>query len=445
MPRPRKRLGAEELLAMLEWLGLTLVGLTIVGSCILVIVAVWMAYTLRTHFSLRHEALALETRLLAHPLPLDDRLPHVVVQIPVFNEGAVVGRAIASCSALDWPRDKLHIQICDDSTDETTGLAKDAMASASATGINIAICHRDNRSGFKAGALHAAMAATSFEYFAILDVDYVPAPDFLRRCMAVLIAEPTLAFVQARPDYLNPRASMFTRAQAIILDYHYGIEQTTRSWSGPAVPFNGTCGIWRRAAIEAGGGWRGDTLTEDWDLTYRALLNGWRGQFLSTVTVPGELPTSLTAWFTQQKRWATGVGQVAWRTLPALVRNRRVSGTSRWGAMLPLVAWLGYLTFSATILLALTAMMLQPSTALTLGLIVYATVVALAVALFALMLAANRFLRPRTAITSFIVDFPAALALAAYISWANLRSLPGTLTGRPREFVRTPKQGSTAT
>ena len=423
---------------MLDSLGIVLVWLTFAGCIVLILVVLWLVYTLRVHLAMRREAMEVEARLLAHRLPRDEALPHVVVQIPVFNEGAIVKRAIASCAALDWPRDRLHIQVCDDSTDGTTELALEAARLTA--GVDCAVLHRSDRADYKAGALRDAMDRSEHDYFAILDVDYVPAPDFLRRCMAVLLAEPKLAFVQARPDFLNARASMFTRAQAIILDYHYGIEQTMRSWSGPAVPFNGTCGIWRRAAIEAGGGWRGDTLTEDWDLTYRALLKGWRGLFMATVTVPGELPVKWSAWFSQQKRWATGVGQVAWRILPTLLFNRRLSSGARWGAMSPLVTWLGYLSFSATVLLALAAMLVRPSLAL--GLIVYAVAVALAIALFALMLSANRFLRTGTRIGSFIVDFPAVLALSAYISWANLQSLPATFSSRPRTFVRTPKQGS---
>ena len=432
----------EELIPVLDWIGLVLVALALIGSAILVLVAIRMAYSLRTHLATRREAMAVEARLLAYPLPPDDGLPHIVVQIPVFNEGTVVERAIRACAALDWPKAKLHIQVCDDSNDETTALARAAAQVAAAAGIDCTVVHREDRSDFKAGALRDAMAQTNHDYFAILDADYVPPPDFLRRCMAALLAEPKLAFVQARPDFLNARLNMFTRAQAIILDYHYGIEQTIRSWSGPAVPFNGTCGIWRRAAIEAGGGWRGDTLTEDWDLTYRALLKGWRGMFMVTVTAPGELPARPGAWFSQQKRWATGVGQVAWKMLPNLLFNHTLSGSARWGAMSPLVTWLGYLSFSATVLLAVAAMLFRPSIALMLGLTVYVAVVVLAIALFVLMLAANRFLRPSTRVTSFLVDFPAALALSAYVSWANLQSLPATLAGRHRVFIRTPKQGS---
>jgi cellulose synthase/poly-beta-1,6-N-acetylglucosamine synthase-like glycosyltransferase len=427
---------------MLYSLGLVAVALTLVGCALLFVVVVALVYLLWRHLALRRDGMAAEKRLLAQPLPPNDSLPHVVVQIPVFNEGAIVERGIASASRLDWPSDKLHIQICDDSTDGTTELARGAANRAAAEGIDVVVLHRDDRADFKAGALRAAMTATPHGYFALLDVDYVPAPDFLRRCMAVLLAEPEIAFVQARPDFLNAAESIFPRAQAIILDFHYGLEQPTRYWVRQMLPFNGTCGIWRRAAIEAAGGWRGDTLTEDWDLSYRAMLKGWRGVFLATVAVPGELPGKVSAWVSQQKRWAAGIGEVSRKVLPALLFDRTLPRNERWGALFPLATWFGYVMFPATFFSAIAAMLLVPSVALTLGLTVYAALVAVTVALFALMLTANRFVERMTPLGPFVLDFAAVVLLVIYISWANFRSLPATLIGRRRIFVRTPKRGS---
>jgi cellulose synthase/poly-beta-1,6-N-acetylglucosamine synthase-like glycosyltransferase len=391
---------------------------------------------------LRSEGIASEAQRIAHRLPPDAALPHVVVQIPVFNEGPIVERGIASAARLDWPKDKLHIQVCDDSTDRTTELARAAAQRAAAAGVDVLVLHRDDRRDFKAGALRAAMASTPHHFFAILDVDYVPQPDFLRRCMAALTSESNFAFVQARPDFLNRDQNSLTRAQAIILDFHYGLEQPTRSWANHALPFNGTCGIWRRAAIEAGGGWRGDTLTEDWDLSYRAMLKGWRGVFLATVAVPGELPTKFSAWVSQQKRWAAGIGEVSKKVLPALLLDRNLSRKERWGAFFPLGAWFGDVMFPATFFCAVVAMLLIPSIALSLGLTVYAAFVGAALALFGLMLVANRFLKRMTPLVPFLVDFAVVLGLLLYIIWANFQSLPATLVGRQRIFVRTPKEGS---
>jgi cellulose synthase/poly-beta-1,6-N-acetylglucosamine synthase-like glycosyltransferase len=427
---------------MLHWLGLVFVGLTLLGSAFLFLVAFGLAYLLWLHLTLRREGIASETRLLAQPLPQEAALPHVVVQIPVFNEGTIVERAVVSIANLDWPKEKLHIQVCDDSTDATTGIASAAAERARAAGIDVVIFHRSNRNEFKAGALNEARQSTGHDYFAIFDVDYVPPADFLRRCMAVLLAQPRLAFVQARPDFLNIDENAFARAQAILLDFHYGLEQPTRGWANQMLPFNGTCGIWRRTAIEAAGGWRGDTLTEDWDLSYRAMLKGWRGVFLATVAVPGELPAKLGAWISQQRRWAAGIGEVCKKMLPALLFGTKLSRRERSGALLPLGTWFGYVLFPATFFSAVIAILLVPSIAWLPGLVFYASLVATTVALFALMRVANRFVGRAKPLASFALDFALVLALAIYISWANFRSIPATLIGRRRVFVRTPKEGS---
>ena len=427
---------------MLHWLGLSAVALTALGCVSLFLVVFALVYLLWRHLVLREEGLARERDLLAQSLPNDDALPHVVVQIPVFNEGSIVERGIASAARLDWPKDRLHIQVCDDSTDSTTEIARGATQRARDNGIDAIVLHRSDRRDFKAGALREGMALTQHEYFAILDVDYVPPPDFLRRCMPALLANGKVAFVQARPDFLNAGESAFTRAQAIILDFHYGLEQPTRYWSKQMLPFNGTCGIWCREAIESAGGWRGDTLTEDWDLSYRAMLNGWRGVFLATVAVPGELPGKFSAWISQQDRWAAGIGEVSRKVLPALLVDSNLPKRERWGALFPLGTWFGYVMFPATFFAAIAAMMLVPSIALPLGLSVYAALVVVTLVLFALMLTANRFAKRMTPLGSFLSDFAVVVLLAILISWANFRSMPVTLIGRRRTFMRTPKSGS---
>lgn len=427
---------------VLDWLGQGLVALTLLGCASLVVISLALLYLLGLHLRLRRAGLAREARLLAQRLPPDAALPDVVVQVPVFNESAVVERAIASLAQLDWPGDKLHIQLCDDSTDETTALARAAAERVSASGINVDVVHRDDREGFKAGALQAAMLRTSHEFFAIFDADFVLQPQFLRRCMAVLLADPRLGFVQARIDFLNVNQNVLTRAQTLMLDYHYGFEQATRCWADHLVPFNGTCGIWRRAAIEAAGGWSGETLLEDWDLSYRAWVKGWRGMFLTSVTAAGELPVELSVWMSQQRRWATGGGQVARKMLLASYGNGDRSLRERWNALVPLGTWLAYLMFSATIVLAIVAILLRPSDAVMLGLALYVVLVIACMVFFSIMLVIHRALRGRVSITRFVRDFAVVIMLSLYVSWANLRSLPGTLLGRSRVFVRTPKHGS---
>jgi cellulose synthase/poly-beta-1,6-N-acetylglucosamine synthase-like glycosyltransferase len=427
-----------------EWLGNLFVGLTLAGCAVMVAVLFVLFYEIGRYLALREAGIAGERQRLAQPLPADEALPHVVVQLPSFNEGAIIERSIANSTRLDWPRHKLHIQVCDDSTDATTALAQVAAARARAEGFDVAVLHRSDRSDFKAGALRSAMAKTGHEYFAILDIDYLSAPDFLRRCMAVLLADQKLAFVQARIDFFNADESWLTRAQRIMLDFHYGLEQPMRSWGGAVLPFNGTCGIWRRAAIEAADGWSGNTVTEDWDLSYRAWMKGWRGIYLTSITVAGELPVRLRVWSSQQHRWAAGIGEVAFRMLPVLFRNNGLSFVERLGASVPFGVWCAHVMFTATIVLALIAMLLKPSAALALGLTVYATLLAATAALFVVMRVANRSVRPGTPLGKFFVDFIPVPFLTWYISWANFRSLPATLLGRQRVFVRTPKEGVAA-
>ena len=243
-------------------------------------------------------------------------------------------RGVEAAARLDWPRDKLHIQVLDDSTDETAELARTVVAELKAQGFDVVALQRTDRSGFKGGALHEAMQQTPHDYFAIFDVDYVPPPDFLRTCMRPFFAKldgrrPNWAFVQARFDFLNPHENALTEMQMVTLDAHLGIEQATRCWAGHPLPFNGTCGIWQRAAIEAGGGWKGDTVTEDLDLTYRGWVKGWRALFLTSVPVPGELPADTKTWLRQQQRWQDGFRHVSLRMFPAILRSRDITPSAK--------------------------------------------------------------------------------------------------------------------
>lgn len=270
----------------------------------------------------RRAGLQRERDILSGPLPPDAALPAVLIQIPIFNEGALIWRALAAATALDWPRDRLQVQVLDDSNDGSAEIARTAVAEFQRRGHRVSLVHRTARSGFKAGALKAGLAHSNEPFVAIFDVDYVPRPDFLRLCMRPLLADPGLAFVQARCDFLNSETNRVTRAQQAILDGHFGAEQATRSWTNQILPFNGTCGIWRRAAIEASGGWHGDTLTEDVDLSYRAQIAGWRAVYLVSVAVPGELPVTIGAWNGQQLRWNRGFAQSARKLLPVIWHSR---------------------------------------------------------------------------------------------------------------------------
>jgi cellulose synthase/poly-beta-1,6-N-acetylglucosamine synthase-like glycosyltransferase len=295
-----------------------------------------VARTLLQHLRYRREGLRREREMLAWPLPADAALPAVLVQIPTYNEGLLIRRVLDAVTALDWPRDRLAVQVLDDSTGTSAALACSVVAEYQAAGHDVALLQRPERGDFKAGALKVGLAATEQPFIAVFDADYIPPRDFLRQCMRPLLAQPDLAFVQTRCDFLNAAQNWVTRAQEIILDSHYVVEQPTRSWVGDFLPFNGTCGVWRRQAIEAADGWTGDTLTEDLDLSYRAQLAGWRAVYLVSVGAPGELPDAFATWTGQQLRWNKGFAQTARKLLPGIVSRSGLSWRDKTAALLHL-------------------------------------------------------------------------------------------------------------
>ncbi|HEX6349521.1 MAG TPA: glycosyltransferase [Candidatus Dormibacteraeota bacterium] len=266
------------------------------------------------------------------PDPLPSELPLVCVQIPVYNERYVVDRVVAAAAALDWPRDRLEIQVLDDSDDETVAIAGRACGRWRARGVRIRHLRRGTRAGYKAGALAFGMAASQAPFFAVLDADFVVPRDFLRRLMGAF-EDARVGFAQARWGHLNEDYSTLTAIQALAIDYHFLVEQAVRSGGGFFTNFTGTAGVWRRAAIEDAGGWSAATLTEDLDLSYRAQLRGWRPAFREDLVVPEELPVSIGAYRRQQRRWATGSFQCAFRLLPRLATARLPLGVKVQGAI----------------------------------------------------------------------------------------------------------------
>jgi cellulose synthase/poly-beta-1,6-N-acetylglucosamine synthase-like glycosyltransferase len=348
-------------MAVIATLALILAAVFVVCCGLLAAFIGSLLYMVVLNHRLRAKGLEREEELLATPLPPDAELPHVVVQIPSFNEGPVLRRGVEAAAKLDWPRDKLHIQLLDDSTDETAELARTVAAELHAKGFDVVALQRTDRSGFKGGALHEAMQQTPHNYFAVFDVDYVPPVDFLRNCMRVFVAEPKTAFVQARFDFLNPHENALTEMQMVTLDAHLGIEQATRYWAGHPLPFNGTCGIWQREAIEAGGGWKGDTVTEDLDLTYRGWVKGWRAVFLVGIAVPGELPADMKTWLRQQQRWQDGFRHVGMRMFPEILKSRDIKVGAKLAALLHLCMALNQPILLAGVVSGLLAGLLAPA------------------------------------------------------------------------------------
>ncbi|HEV8578308.1 MAG TPA: glycosyltransferase [Thermoanaerobaculia bacterium] len=265
-------------------------------------------------------ALYLRTRRRAAPLPADPAAwPVVTVQLPLYNEMYVAERLIDAVCGLDYPAERLEIQVLDDSTDETREIVARAVAAQRDRGVDIHHLHRSNRTGFKAGALAAGLAQARGELIAIFDADFVPSPDFLRRSVPYF-ADPQRGMVQGSWSHINRGYSLLTRVEAVLLDGHFMIEHAARNRSGCFFNFNGTAGIWRRQAIESSGGWEHDTLTEDLDLSYRAQLAGWRFLYLPELAVPSELPVDVNGFKSQQHRWAKGAAQTSRKLLGRILR-----------------------------------------------------------------------------------------------------------------------------
>jgi cellulose synthase/poly-beta-1,6-N-acetylglucosamine synthase-like glycosyltransferase len=257
------------------------------------------------------------------PLPPLMELPRVTIQLPIFNEMYVADRLIDSVCEMDYPQDRLEIQVLDDSTDETSEIAELAVRRHAARGFDIRYLHRVDRRGFKAGALEAGLKEATAAYVAIFDADFIPPPDFLQKTLPYFATDPKIGMVQARWGHINQDYSLLTKIQSILLDAHFVLEHGGRNRSGFFFNFNGTAGVWRREAIETSGGWQHDTLTEDLDLSYRAQLAGWRFVFLPDVVSPAEVPVEMNSFKSQQHRWAKGSIQTCLKLLPRILRSNQ--------------------------------------------------------------------------------------------------------------------------
>jgi cellulose synthase/poly-beta-1,6-N-acetylglucosamine synthase-like glycosyltransferase len=274
--------------------------------------------------------------------PAPESWPRVTVELPLYNELYVAPRLLEAACRLDYPSDRLEIQVLDDSDDDTAPMIARRVRRWRARGVDVHHLRRAERRGYKAGALAAGLERATGELIAVFDADFVPPPDFLRRAVP-WFADPGVGMVQARWEHLNRRQTLLTRVQAMLLDGHFLIEHTARHRSGRLWNFNGTAGVWRRRAVLDAGGWHHDTLTEDLDLSYRAQLRGWRFVYLPDLAVPSELPASIDALKTQQHRWAKGSIQTARKLL-----GRVLGSAEPWWRKLEAVV---HLTANASYLL----------------------------------------------------------------------------------------------
>jgi cellulose synthase/poly-beta-1,6-N-acetylglucosamine synthase-like glycosyltransferase len=365
-------------------------------------------------------------------------LPVVTIQLPMFNEMYVARRLIEAVARIDYPRERLEIQVLDDSTDATAPIARERCESLRRAGLDITYFHRKSRAGYKAGALEAGLTRAKGQYVAVFDADFVPSPGIVRD-LVHYFTDPEVGMVQARWSHLNPDKSALTRCQAMLLDGHFVIEHAARNRSGRFFNFNGTAGMWRTDAIVSAGGWQHDTITEDMDLSYRAQLAGWKFVYAPQVSVPAELPCDISSFKSQQHRWAKGSAQTA-RKLLGTILKAPLPWQVKTEAFFHLTNNLAYVFLLVLAALQLPNMLirrqLERPELLMLDLPLFLATCG-SVATFYLI--AHRELHGdwKTALKWL----PAMMALGIGLAVNNGRAVLGGLVGGDTEFVRTPKRG----
>jgi cellulose synthase/poly-beta-1,6-N-acetylglucosamine synthase-like glycosyltransferase len=364
-------------------------------------------------------------------------LPRVTVQLPIFNEQFVIDRLIEAVCAMEYPKDLLEIQVLDDSTDETQQVAAAIVARYAALGHPIEYIHRTNRHGYKAGALDAGLKVGKGEFIAIFDADFVPPPDWLMRVIHHF-AEPQIGMVQTRWTHLNRDYSMLTQIEAILLDGHFVLEHGARARSGEFFNFNGTAGMWRRQAITDAGGWQHDTLTEDTDLSYRSQMAGWKFKYLPHIECPAELPIEMTAFKTQQARWAKGLIQTSIKILPTLFRTK-TSLRIKVEGVYHLTANMSYplmVIMTALLIPSMIVRFYQGWFQMLLIDVPLFTASSMSIAVF--YLASQRVLFPKTWMKTFLY-LPFLMALGIGLTVTNSKAVVEALLGIKSPFARTPK------
>jgi cellulose synthase/poly-beta-1,6-N-acetylglucosamine synthase-like glycosyltransferase len=364
-------------------------------------------------------------------------LPRITVQLPIYNEQFVVDRLLEAICAMQYPTDKLEIQLLDDSTDETQEVAAATVERYAALGHPIVYIHRTNRHGFKAGALDEGLKVAKGDLIAIFDADFVPPPDWLMKVVHHF-SEPGIGMVQTRWTHLNRDYSLLTQVEAILLDGHFVLEHGARARSGDFFNFNGTAGMWRREAITEAGGWQHDTLTEDTDLSYRSQLAGWKFKYLPDIECPAELPIEMTAFKTQQARWAKGLIQTSIKVLPLIFRSN-VPRRIKIEAVYHLTANLSYPLMVAMTALLIPAMIVRFYQGWFQMLLIDVPLFAastLSIAVF--YVTSQRVLFPKTWLKTFLY-LPILMALGIGLTITNTKAVMEALFGIKSAFARTPK------
>ena len=367
--------------------------------------------------------------------------PKVTVQLPIFNEKYVTERLIDCIAALDYPKDKLEIQVLDDSTDETIEITKAKVEEIRKIGIDIIYLHRTDRSGYKAGALAEGTKIAKGDFIAIFDADFLPEKDFIQR-MVQPFQDEKVGMVQSRWEHINERYSLLTKLQAFGLDAHFSVEQGGRNAGHHFINFNGTAGIWRKSAIADAGGWQSDTLTEDLDLSYRAQLKGWKFIFLEEVGAPAELPAVMNALKTQQFRWNKGAAECVRKNLGKVLRSKDIDFGTKMNAIFHLMNSAVFICIIILALLSIPMLNIKNNFEEYKTLFLVASVFLITLPILALFYwtsMSRNYASKTKAFFHFIFLFPMFLAVSMGLSLHNAMAVLEGYIGKKSAFIRTPK------
>jgi len=366
--------------------------------------------------------------------------PRITVQLPIYNELYVVERLIDNICSLNYPRDKLQIQVLDDSTDETVEIVKLKVEEWSRKGVNIDHVHRINRIGYKAGALKSGLELATGEYIAIFDSDFLPRLDFLLETVPFFI-NPKVGMVQTKWEHLNRNYSLLTKIQAFGLDAHFTVEQVGRNYNDGFINFNGTAGMWRKSCIVDSGNWQADTLTEDLDLSYRAQLRDWKFIYLENVESPAELPPVMSALKTQQYRWTKGGAETAKKHLLSVLKSKKPIA-NKWHGVMHLLNSAIFLSVLLCAILSVPLLYTKIAFPDFKNVFLIASLFIISFFILCTMYyvsSARRYKNKISAVLNLLVTFPMFLSVSMGLSLHNgIAVLEGYL-GRKTPFIRTPK------
>lgn len=421
-------------------------GFVLLGIYLLAMVAILLYCMLQLLLAIRYIRTRHRWHTSTAASPDDPSLPFVTIQLPLYNENQVAERLLRHITTLQYPADKLQIQVLDDSTDDTTALLKLVIQELAAAGTDIILLHRTIRTGFKAGALAEGLTSAKGELIAIFDADFLPPTDFLLRTVP-FFSDPKTGVVQTRWAHLNQSYNLLTRIQAFALDVHFSIEQTGRNMGGDFINFNGTAGVWRKSTIYDAGGWSADTLTEDLDLSYRAQMKGWQFIYLPMLQSPAELPITMSGYKSQQFRWNKGGAETARKLLGQLSRSTIPAHAKLHGfahllnSSVYLCVWVAIT--SSVPLLWVMQQYLSKDVYHYLSAFLLATM-ATAIVFFVGMMSTASGRSTTNTFLQYMLLFPAFLSINLGMSLHNARAVWKGWRGKRTPFVRTPKFNITA-